>query len=803
MLLFVFKRNKKHHKKASTTPSKKRRWLRLPKWLVFSFLGLMMALVIVVFATLYQILKDLPSPADINSTESFAVSTQIFDRHGSLLYEIFADENRTPIKLKDLPPHVYQASIAIEDKNFYKHFGFDAVGIIRAVRNTIFDQSLQGGSTITQQLVKTALLTRERTWQRKLKEAVLTIATEWIYDKDQILEMYLNHIPYGGTSWGIEAASKSYFNKSAKDLTIGEAALLAGLPQAPSRYSPFQSDAKLSRNRQAEVLRRMREDGYITAEQEEQANKEDLKFALSKTNIRAPHFVFYVKDQLIEKYGEEMVEKGGLRVRTSLDLSLQEVAQASLSAEVAKLARAKVSNGASLITKPATGEILAMIGSKDYFDASTDGKVNVTIEERQPGSSIKPIDLAVAFEQRIQTPASMMLDIPTCFEAAGTSLYCPQNYDNSFHGPVQQRFALGNSYNIPAVKTAALNGVSTFMEYANRLGITNWKDPSKYGISIGLGAAEVRMVDMAEAYGTVANQGVHVPLLSILEVKDYNGKVLEENSVAKRKVDLAEMTDDESIDEKDGLTRVLHRAPSYLISHILLDNNARIGAFGSRSELVIKDQIVSVKTGTTNNLKDNWTIGYTPEFLTAVWVGNNDGSSMNRNLVSGVTGAAPIWNDIMSYILKDQESITPKQPGDVIAKSICTLSGLLPGPENPCTTRTEYFWEGTEPETIESISKEIWIDPTTGVQPKKGQSTEGMNLVLERHTVLSDPFTQDYCLDCTRPVNEQGKTQYERYIIPANHDPSAFNPNNPDERIEQPENESVQGASDAAPQPTQ
>ncbi len=764
-----------HHQKKSALKHRSL-WKRIPKGVKLFVGGISLAVCIASVTFLYSVLKDLPSPKKLNSPDSFAVSSEIYDRNGVLLYQIFADENRTPIKLKDLPPYVYQASIAIEDKTFYKHFGFDFFGMTRAIKNTLFNQSLQGGSTITQQLVKNVLLTKDRTLKRKIKEAALTVATEALYSKDEILEMYLNDIPYGGTSYGIEAASKAYFNKSAKDLSIAEAAILAGLPQAPSRYSPFQSDTQSARKRQADVLRRMREDEYITAEQEESAKNEELHFALSRTNIKAPHFVFYVKDQLIQKYGEDVVEKGGLRVRTSLDLGLQEVAQASLSAEVNKLARAKVSNGAALITKPGTGEIVAMIGSKDYFDASSDGQVNVTIEERQPGSSIKPLDLVVAFEDRVQTPATMLLDIPTCFQNAGQALYCPQNYDRRFHGPVQQRFAIGNSYNIPAVKTMYLNTVPHFIDKAKEFGITTWGDPSNYGISLGLGAGEVKMTQMAEAYGTIANEGVHVPLLSILEVKDYQGKVLEENSVAKRKVDLETMTDDESINELNGLNRAIHRAPSYLISHIMLDNNARIGAFGSHSELVIKDQVVSVKTGTTNNIKDNWTVGFTPEFLTIAWVGNNDNTSMNQNLVSGVTGAAPIWNDLMSYVLKDEKSLPPVQPGDVVAQQVCTVSGLLPNPAEPCTTRTEYFWEGTQPTIMENLKKDIWIDPNTGVPPPPGVSWEGLNLQLQNHTVVSDAFTQDYCLDCTRPIDEKGKVQYERYIVPENFDPTVFNP---------------------------
>ena len=759
----------KHEDSVKSKVSHKKVVKRRKSSLLLKVLLLCLGIVLVagIAWTLY-ILRDLPSPQQLNSPENYPVSTQIFDRNGKLLYEIYSDENRLPIKLADLPPHVYQASIAIEDQGFYRHFGFDFLGMIRAVRNMLLGESIQGGSTITQQLVKTALLTREQTLERKAKEAVLTIATEVLYSKDQILEMYLNHIPYGGTAWGIEAASQTYFGKPAKDLNVAEAALLAGLPQAPSRYSPFQSDPERSKNRQQDVIRRMQEDGYISAEQAEEAKNSELKFALSTTDIRAPHFVFFVKDQLVEKYGLEKVERGGLRVTTSLDLDLQEQAQASVAAEIGTLTRYKVGNGAALVTKPDTGEILAMVGSKDYFDATEDGKVNVTIEERQPGSSIKPINLATAFELKKQTPASMILDIPTCFQNPGQALYCPRNYDGSFHGPVQQRFALGNSYNIPAVKTTYLNTVESFIATASAMGITTWHDPSKYGISLGLGAGEVKMVDMAQAYGTLATQGVKVPLLSILEVKDYQGETLEKTDIEERKQQLQEMTVDEEVIEYGDLSRVLHRAPAYLVSHILLDNNARAGAFGVNSQLVIKDQVVSVKTGTTNNLKDNWTVGFTPEYLTIVWVGNNDGSPMNQSLVSGVTGAAPIWNDIMSVVLQDKESVWPEQPPDVVSKAICSVSGLLPSGEGGCTTRNEFFWKGTEPTQVDQSSKEIWIDPTTGLPPKEGTSWEGLSLQLQRHTVYSDPFTKEYCTDCTRPLNEEGKTVYERYVIPAN-----------------------------------
>lgn len=347
------------------------------------------------------LLKELPSPRNLTSGENFAVSSQIFDRNGNLLYEIFADEHRVPVQLEELPPHVGQATVAIEDERFYSHFGVDFIGISRAAINNFRGQRIEGGSTITQQLVKNALLTNEKTLTRKAKEAVLALITEAFYSKPEILEMYLNYISYGGTAVGIEAASQQYFDKPAKDLTLAESALLAGLPQAPSTYSPFGSNPERAKARQATVLDRMVKMGFITALQAEDAKAEKLQYALSVSDIRAPHFVFYVRDLLYEQYGVETVEKGGLRVTTTLDLGLQEQAQASLSAEVDNLERYRVGNGAALVVKPNTGEILAMIGSRDYFATEHDGQVNVTLAQRQPGSSIKPLMYATGFQNKI------------------------------------------------------------------------------------------------------------------------------------------------------------------------------------------------------------------------------------------------------------------------------------------------------------------------------------------------------------------------------------------------------------------
>lgn len=712
-------------------------------------------------AMLAYMIRDLPSPRRLTSQENFAVSTQLFDRNGALLYEIFADENRIPIEIEELPPYVLQATIAIEDKNFYRHLGFDVEGILRAVRNNFTGEKLQGGSTITQQLVKTALLTNEKTFQRKIKEAVLSVITELIYSKEEILEMYLNYISYGGTAVGIESAANYYFDKSAKDLSMAEAAMLAGLPQAPSLYSPFGSAPERGKARQEEVLRRMTEEGFVTPVQAEEAKGTALQFALKKTDIKAPHFVFYVRDLLYEKYGEETVEKGGLRVTTTLDLPLQEAAQASLSAEIDSLTNLRVGNGAALITKPNTGEVLAMIGSRDYFDTEHDGQVNVTLRPRQPGSSIKPLVYGTAFQEKTLNPGTMLLDIPTCIKLPNQPEYCPKNYTGDFRGPVTVRQALGSSLNIPAVKAVETIGVPTFMRQATRMGIVGWDDPANYGPSISLGGGEVRMIDMAQAFGTLANQGVKVPLTPILKVENFRGEVLEELNLDQRLADLAALTADPYESGEGDLERVMDAAPAYLISHILQDNNARTAAFGANSQLVIPGQIVSVKTGTTNDLKDNWTIGFTPEFLTATWVGNNDGSQMSY-IASGVTGAAPIFNDIMSYVLQGKEPRWQDKPADVVEGTVCPSGLPKELSDTECSeTNEEYYWQEGRPSRSTITNKEVWIKPETGLPPAYGEQAEG--LVLETHALYQDPVTELYCGDCRRAVNEQGEIQYEKH----------------------------------------
>jgi 1A family penicillin-binding protein len=585
----------------------------------------------------------------------------MYDRNGKLLYEIYKDQNRTITKLSDLPKYIYQATIAIEDKDFYTHSGVSFWGgILRAAKDTIMNKGLQGGSTITQQLVKSALLTPERTIERKLKEILLALWTEKLYSKNQILEMYLNQVPYGGSAYGIEEASKTYFGKNAKDLSIAQAAFLAGMPQAPSLYSPY-TNPNLAKNRRDEVLKKMYELGYITKEQKIAANKEEIQVVPLENNIKAPHFVFYVKSDLERQYGLQRVEEGGLNVITTLDLDIQNEAEKIVTEELEKVAYLNITNAAVLVTKPSTGEILAMVGSADYY-AQPSGAFNVTTGYRQPGSSIKPITYALALERDL-TAASILDDVPTAFGIPGSAPYVPVNYDGRFHGRVPLRYALANSFNIPAVKVLQMEGVDNMISFAKKLGISTWNDTGRYGLSLTLGGGEVHMTDMAVAYGAFANQGDRVDITGVKRIYDARNQVLFENKPNGRKV-LSEET-------------------TYILSDILSDNFARRWEFGTHSALEIPGYKVAVKTGTTDMKKDNWTIGYTPDFVVTVWVGNNDNTPMNQYLASGITGAAPIWNRVMSYLLTKYGAHWYEKPENVIEKQ-CYFG------------KTEYFTKGTE-----------------------------------------------------------------------------------------------------------
>jgi 1A family penicillin-binding protein len=585
------------------------------------------------------------------------MTTKILDRNNHLLFEIYEDENRTPIAITQVAPELIQATVAIEDRMFWEHKGFDLKAMVRAFRANQDSGTLsQGASTITQQLVKLRLLTTEKTWVRKIKELILAILVEGNYSKQEILEMYLNQVNYGGPVYGVEQAAVTFFGKNAKDLSLSESAFLAGLPQAPSRYSPFMNGLDMAYQRRNEVLRRMREDGYISVEQEQQAAAEELAFNSERIRIAAPHFVMYVRELLARRYGDEMVNTGGLTVKTTLDLAVQNKVQEIVSAEVESLERLRVSNGAALVIRPETGEILAMVGSRDYFDFEHDGQVNVTLRPRQPGSSIKPVTYATAMEHYGLTPATLILDQPVTYKFKGGPDYSPQNYDGKFRGNVTLRESLGSSYNIPAVKVLNEIGLDAMIDQAEKMGITTWQDRSRLGLSLTLGGGEVKMIDLIQVYATLANGGLTVEEDPLLEIRDYKGKLLYQNQCAAA--------------GKCQSERTLSAGTAYQITHILSDNQARMPAFGAQSVLRIPEQEVAVKTGTTNSLRDNWTFGYTKDWVVGVWVGNNNNAPMSY-VASGITGASPIWQKIMMTLLDGEQPHRWVMPAEVVQTQYC------------------------------------------------------------------------------------------------------------------------------------
>lgn len=631
------------------------------------------------FIYIYAFL-DLPPVSDLVERKQ-RMTTRILDRNGELLFRIYEDENRTLISLDELPDHVVNATIAIEDKNYYQHLGFSVGGIIRAFIANSQNESIQGGSTITQQLVKNRLLSPERTLQRKVREFILAIQVNAAFTKNEVLEMYFNQVAYGGTTYGIEEAAQLYFGKSARYLTLAEAAMLAGLPAAPSIYSPFGSRPELAFVRQEEVLRRMVEDEHITPAQAESARSEILIFRPNTINIQAPHFVMFVRELLAQQYGEQVVNQDGLEVITSLDLSLQNQVQELVAQEVAGLHSLRVSNGAALVTQPKTGEITAMVGSINYFNFEQEGQVNVTMRPRQPGSAIKPLTYALALSKG-KTPHSIIDDSPITYQILGSRPYTPRNYDGRFRGRVTLREALASSYNIPAVKLLAEFGTTALIDFAEQMGISTWQDRSRFGLSLTLGGGEVLMTDMAVAYGTFANYGFTTPLNPILEVKNAYGESIYRNTCA-----------------LDGYgcshTRSLDPRIAYQITDILSDNRARTPAFGPQSVLHIPGHQVAVKTGTTNSLRDNWTFGYTTEHVVSTWVGNNDNTSMSY-VASGITGASPLWNNIMRLLLDQREEHIFPLPDGMITVPICVQTGTVSCRECP-TTIQEVFIPGTEP----------------------------------------------------------------------------------------------------------
>ncbi len=655
------------------------------------------------------IASDLPAPDELRSRTAQFASTRIYDRTGQQLNEVFDPDagRRTPVVLAEISPFLVQATIATEDANFYNHPGVDPVGIARAVWQAVQEgATVSGGSTIAQQLVKLVFLSPERTWTRKIKEAILAAEITRTYPRDQILEIYLNEINYGNMAYGIESAAETYFGKQARDLNLPEAALLAGLPQAPAFYDPY-TNPEGAKARQAVVLKLMVKHGYITAEEADTAwlawDAQNMPLVPPRYTMDAPHFVVTVREQLERMFGPEILYKGGLDVYTTLDRELQTIVEETARTHVARFPAAQhVTNAAVVALRPQNGEILAMLGSVDFNNTEIAGQVNVTTSPRQPGSAIKPLTYLAAFEmdQDWWTPGTTILDIRTEFpDGAGRPPYVPKNYDDKEHGLVTVRSALANSYNIPAVKTLEHVGLSRLVDMAKRLGITSLTRPD-YGLSLTLGGGEVTLLELSNAYGALANQGVFVPPVAIQCVLTPDGKLLG-YGVAESALTVPACQ--EAVQRAGGAAMVeptpgrpaVQPAFAYLVTSILSDNDARTPAFGPNSALRLPgDRPAAVKTGTTNDFRDNWTIGYTPDLVVGTWVGNSDGSPMRG--VSGVAGAGPIWNGIMAAALKDQPVTAFAVPPGVTLIEVCADSGTVPGELCPAR-RSEVFIEGRGP----------------------------------------------------------------------------------------------------------
>lgn len=677
----------------------------------------------------YAVLSDelntnLTQIQNLESRRTFE-TTNIMDRHGVLLRQVIGEGRRTYVPLAKMSPYVVKGTIAVEDETFARNPGIDVEGIARAVlgearalgQKVLGDSEATssggGGSTITQQFVRHVAFTDEerlaRSYKRKAKEIILAVMLTRQYSKDQILEWYLNEIYYGNLAYGIEAAAQTVFDKSAVDLTLAEAALLIGLPQAPRYYDPLDPDPEVRERvkaRQRIVLDLMAERAVITAAAAEAAYRAPLNFRRPDDDrFEAPHFVVHVEKVIEDLVGPERLARGGLNVVTTLDLSTQRMAQAEVSEQVAKLAeRQNLTNGAVVAMEPRTGQVLAMVGSADYWNDAIDGRVNVAVRERQPGSSIKPLTFVTAIEHGM-SPATLIWDVPWKLYPNG-QLYEPKNYDDTFHGPVRLRAALANSYNIPALKVldriqpradrkddAGKAGVELVVETAHKMGITGLqRDPWSYGLSLTLGGGEVTLLDLTTAYGTLANAGEHIRPHTVLTITDSAGALL-----YSLKNDAKALAPTPAVDP----------GAAYIVTQFLADNDARAPAFGSRSPLYL-GVAAAAKTGTTNDYRDNWTLGYTPSLVVGVWAGNSDNSAMNRS--SGLTGAAPIWGAVMRGILFDDDRKAMAQqaramfghdwttrfeaPDNVVERSVCNVASLGNLGTACREYRNEYFLEG-------------------------------------------------------------------------------------------------------------
>lgn len=674
------------HEKSPKTKERKKK-------LLMKIGGIALGAIIVGFfiftITLALMSHDLPDPNTLLQ-RTVAQSTKIYDRTGqTLLYEIHGDEKRTLVKIEDIPDYVKYATVAIEDKNFYKHHGVSWTGLIRAfLESVIKHQKVQGTSTLTQQFVKNAILTNERSITRKLKEVLLSMEIEKHYSKDQILQLYLNEIPYGSTMYGIQSAAQGYFGKDAKDLTLDEAALLASIPQAPDLYNPYGTGAhgdnrKTLVGRQHYVLDQMAEQGYIKKDQAEEAKKVDTLAKLAASNvgdIRAPHFVMMVRSELVDALGQTTVETGGLNVITTLDWNMQQAAEKAVTAGVdARGKQYNFSNGSLVAIDPKTGQILAMVGSKDFFNKDIDGQVNVSLSPQQPGSSFKPIVYSAGFEKGY-LPQTVLWDVETDFKT-DTGNYHPHNYSLTQNGPVSIRKALQGSLNIPAVEMLYLVGVKNVLDFAEKLGYTTFADRSRFGLSLVLGGGDVRLLDHVDAFAAFANDGVSHATVSILKVTKPDNTVTQEWKA-------------------DSGTQNMQKQTARLISDVLSDNAARAYVFGLSNNLTLPGRPVAAKTGTTNDFRDAWTLGYTPSLAAGVWVGNSDNSQMKGG-ADGSKIAAPIWKAFMTEALKGTPVESFQKPDAPTTDKAALLGTALQSTVKIDSVTGKLATEFTPPELIQ------------------------------------------------------------------------------------------------------
>ncbi|MFH1112154.1 MAG: PBP1A family penicillin-binding protein [Patescibacteria group bacterium] len=603
--------------------------------------------------------RDLPTPEGI-AHRIIPQSTKIYDRTGQIvLYDIHGEERRTSVELSDIPEYLKQATLTAEDRNFYDHKGFRFTSMIRSLLvNILTGSKAQGGSTITQQFIKNAIVGGEKKYTRKIKEVILAYQIERKFSKDEILKLYFNEIPYGSNAYGAEAAAQMFFGKSVRDLNLSESALLAAIPKAPSYYSPWGTHKDELISRQQYIIDEMAKLGYLSTDTAQAAKNYKLVFVSKTENIIAPHFVFFIKEQVAAKYGERVVEQGGLKIITSLDIEVQKAAETAVAESADKNESYKASNAALVAIDVKTGQIVAMVGSRDFFNESISGQVNVATRSRQPGSSFKPSVYASAFSKGY-TPETILFDVVTTFKTE-TKDYQPHNYDDKEHGPVSLKQALAGSLNIPAVKLLYLVGIDNVLDLADQLGYTTLKDRSRFGLSLVLGGAEVKLLEHTNAYAALAREGKFAPTTSILKIEDSTGKTLEE---------FQDPTTKQAIDEQTARQ----------VTNILSDNSAREYIFGANNYLTLPDRPVAAKTGTTNDYRDAWTLGYTPSLAAGVWVGNSDNSEMKRG-ADGSVLAAPIWQSFMKKVLtnKPVEQFTATEP-KIVDKPM--FNGYLGGEE--------------------------------------------------------------------------------------------------------------------------